>query len=336
MSKAANVMHAWVFFARSNLAPVAFFDRVREATRANFTRQGKTPLGNESSTTRFKLSQFAANMYDAVMLFAKATSSKLRSSLSNGRIVAELMLNTSFDGMTGRVELDGNGDLKESIRAMNFLTGPDGTMQSKQVGQYDALGRHYLPDPNCAVLWPGGVDTVPIDSASPPTFNTVWLLLAAGMAAIVVLVGLVVFVKSKGDHLQVILTLLLRESVELVGAFCLEIADVATDIISYFQVVEGDGKLYLARYKMAYLTALSFGVVGTTVSVIYRLRSALLVRAHIQKVDESAVHMALGVTVIDSEARRQMQQYEWELVQMHRQRVSLLLTLLTMVVQGAV
>jgi hypothetical protein len=79
------------------------------------------------------------------------------------------MMNLSFEGMSGRVELDEHGDLKESISAMNYVIQSGGTMRGRRIGVYDAPSRRYLPVHNSTVVWPGNVLATPADMAASPT-----------------------------------------------------------------------------------------------------------------------------------------------------------------------
>jgi hypothetical protein len=122
---AKAAMQAWVYFEPTNAAPAAFFARARAATRANFPQQFDDDAQLDALAT-----PFAANMYDAVMLYAMAVGSNSSRRL-NGRHLSLVMMNMSFDGMSGRVELDEHGDLKESISAMNYVIQSGGTMRGR-------------------------------------------------------------------------------------------------------------------------------------------------------------------------------------------------------------
>ena len=115
---------------------------------------------------------------------------------------------------------------------------------------------------------------------------------------------------------------------ELVGSIFIGLADVVTDGITYGRVASGDIAVPNEGYKAAYTTVLCFGVVTTTLSLGYRLRNAILVRAQVLELGQQA--HALSV----SEARRQAQQHEWELVQTHRAKVVASLALLSVAAQG--
>jgi hypothetical protein len=115
---------------------------------------------------------------------------------------------------------------------------------------------------------------------------------------------------------------------ELVGAVCLGLADLITDGITYFQLASGDIAVLNEEYKAAYIAILCFGAVTTVLSLAFRLRNARLMQAHLLELGQQRR------TVGASEARRQLQQNEWELVQTHRTKTTLSLSLLSVVVQG--
>jgi uncharacterized membrane protein len=113
---------------------------------------------------------------------------------------------------------------------------------------------------------------------------------------------------------------------------CLECVDFATDAIACSRVLRGNVKASSELYKVAYVTVLIFGTVGIVVSVAYRLRSAALVRAHVHMLALKDLQRCAEVI---SEARRGATEFEWELEQTHRTKVSLSLALMTVVLQGA-
>ncbi len=117
---------------------------------------------------------------------------------------------------------------------------------------------------------------------------------------------------------------------ELVGSVCLGLADLVTDAITYARLGQSG---YVAvpneGYKTAYVVILCFGVVTTALSLLYRLRNALLVRAHVRELGEQGRTIASA-----SAARRQAQQNEWELAQTHRTLAILSLALLSVAAQG--
>ena len=115
---------------------------------------------------------------------------------------------------------------------------------------------------------------------------------------------------------------------ELVGSVCLGLADLITDAITYARLRSGDVAVPSEGYKAAYAAVLSVGAVTTVLSLLYRLRNAHIVRAHLRKLGEH------GRAKSTSEARQQAQQHEWELVQTHRTKVISMLALLSVATQG--
>jgi len=83
---------------------------------------------------------------------------------------------------------------------------------------------------------------------------------------------------------------------------------------------------------VAYATILCFGVVVTALSLGYRIRNARLMQAQLQQLAPQGQTVAASSA---SAARRQLQQHEWELVQTHRTKVTLSLSLMAAAAQGA-
>jgi hypothetical protein len=241
------------------------------------------------------------------------------------------MMNMSFDGMSGRVELDEHGDLKESISAMNYVAQSGGSMRGRRIGVYDAPSRRYSPVQNDTLVWPGNVHAVPADMAASSTahgFDTVWLLVGAGATAVVVMSGLVVMIRRKRAHLQAILMMLLTETGMLVLSICMALGNLATDGIVCNSLLRGDLRVSTAIYTASYVVLLCFGVVMTVLSIGYRLRNARLMHVQFKQIAPQGRAFATG------EARRQAQQSEWELVQTHRTKVTLSLSLASVAAQG--
>ncbi len=115
---------------------------------------------------------------------------------------------------------------------------------------------------------------------------------------------------------------------ELVGSIFIGLADVITDGITYARLRSGDISVPNEGYKAAYTTVLCFGVVTTVLSMVYRLRNAALVRAHVLELGKQ------GRAASVSEAGQQAQQYEYEIAQTHRAKVILSLALLSVAAQG--
>ena len=110
---------------------------------------------------------------------------------------------------------------------------------------------------------------------------------------------------------------------------CLGVADTVTDGITCGRLLHGDVVVPNEGYKKAYVVVLCFGVVASLLSLGYRLHNARLVRAQLLKLGRQ------GRAESTSDARRQLQQNEWELTSTHRAKVILSLALLSVVLQGA-
>ncbi len=116
---------------------------------------------------------------------------------------------------------------------------------------------------------------------------------------------------------------------ELVCSVCLGLADLITDAITYARLRSGDVAVPSEGYKAAYAAVLSVGAVTTVLSLLYRLRNAHIMRAHLRELGEH------GPTASTSVARQQAQQHEWELAQTHRTKVIAMLALLSVATQGS-
>jgi hypothetical protein len=116
---------------------------------------------------------------------------------------------------------------------------------------------------------------------------------------------------------------------ELVGSVCLGLADLITDAITYARLRSGDVAVPNEGYKAAYAAILSVGAVTTVLSLLYRLRNAHIVRAHLRELGKQRR------TESTSLARQQAQQHEWELAQTHRTKVISVLALLSVATQGS-
>lgn len=325
LASAQEALVGWICFAPHSAADGTFFDRVEAASTADLRRHVR-------NTTR--ANSYAANLYDAVMLYAMVAGAHL-GKRPDAELIAQTLKNTSFEGMTGRVDLDGNGDMTESIQTMNFVIGPDGAVHGRPMGIYDAVSGRYSPLLNYTVVWPGGMDAAPTDI--PQTnlnetiarrFNTVWLFVGAMVAAALLMGGLILLIWKKQAKLQAILMMLFAETSEIVGTVLLDVADVVTDGFTVVRILRGEVQAATQGYQAAYTTVFAFGVVGVVVSVTYRVRSALLVRDRVR-----ALVLREGREEM-SELRVKVERHEWELAQTHRTKVWLLLALMTIGVQG--
>jgi len=241
------------------------------------------------------------------------------------------MTSVSFDGMTGRVELDENGDMKESICALNYVLGIDEAMHGRMIGVVEGLSGRYLPLQNGTVSWPGNVHSTPADFAEElhEEFNTAWLLVGASVSALVVVIGVVVLVWRNRRRLQAIILMLLTEVSQLVLSGCMALANLITDGIVFDTLLHGGHKISTEIYTAAFATVLCFGFITTALSFGYRIHNARRIQAQLHQLDPRAQAVAA------EQAHRQAKQYQWELLQTDRTKVTLSLSIMTLIAQGA-
>jgi ABC-type branched-subunit amino acid transport system substrate-binding protein len=163
-------LDGWLYIEPTTAAPPQFFDMVRN----------RSSLFNVSYRANEKTHVFAASLYDAVILFAHAATVMIdrNESLGDGRSVVAAMMNVSFDGMTGWVQLDKNGDLRSSTRVMNYILIPSIGMKSVAVARFDAKTQRFVTvdsspsirstDAFSKIQWPGRSQDTPVDRVAPP------------------------------------------------------------------------------------------------------------------------------------------------------------------------
>jgi hypothetical protein len=159
--------------------------------------------------------------------------------------------------------------------------------------------------------------------------STTWTLVGAGAAAVLVVGALALVVRKRHAHLQAILTMLLTEVGMLVFSICTALANLTTDGIVFGSLLRGELKVSSEIYTAAYATILCFGVVATALSLGYRIRNARLMKVQLQQLAPQGQVVATGT------AQSQSQPLEWELVQTHRTKVALSLSVLSLGAQGA-
>jgi hypothetical protein len=316
--------NGWVYFKPHVSASRDFFDRVHNATRFDFPT-----LFDENVFP----SPYAASIYDAITLFATVANEQGWLPEQGGRAFIDQSIgNMSFQGATGSVKLDKNGDALLSSQAVNLVL-TNGTLQHLGIGDFLAETRSYSSN-GIAIVWPGGVYVVPAEAVAE-SFSTLWVLVGSGSAAFFLVGGVVVVLRRRQMYLQAIFRMLVTEIADLVGTLCLDVSDLLTDGIACFRLMNGDFRVPSEGYRMAYLTIFCFGVAGTVLSVGYRLRSARLVREQIRAQAQAHKPLKPGESVTLSEARQHEQRYKWELLQTHRTKIASALALMTAVLQGA-
>ena len=184
VANAKLALRGWVYFQPHSDAPEAFYERARNATLAA-NSQSPDGIHDSDMTT----STYAANMYDAVVLYATALAA-VNATMPGGRQLVQAMRNLSFRGMTGQVALDTNLDMLEVIEVMNYATAG-----ARQVGLcYPRLGgthRHYEPVANRQVVWPGGSSEIPTDAQDLPQSFQLSAAAAAAISAVCVMAAII-------------------------------------------------------------------------------------------------------------------------------------------------
>jgi hypothetical protein len=192
--------NGWIYFEPHFGADRDFFDRVHNATQSDFPT-----LFNESIFPN----PYAASMYDAIILFATVANQQRWRPEQGGRaFLNQSSGNLSFQGATGLVQLDTNGDSLLSYQAVNLVL-QNGALQRIAVGVSTAGTQSYSSN-GIPVIWPGGLLSLPTDAAVG--FDTTWILVGAGVSAVVVVAGVTILVRKRHAHLQAIMMQLFTEA----------------------------------------------------------------------------------------------------------------------------
>jgi len=194
--------NGWIYFEPHVSAGPDFFDRVHNATRFDFPT-----LLDESA---FSASPYAVAMYDAIILFATVANRRpsWRPEQGGRAFLNQSSGNVSFVGATGLVtELDANGDALLSYQAINLVL-KNGALRPIAVGVSTAGTQSYSSN-GIPIIWPGGLLSVPADAAV--AFDTTWILVGAGVSAVVVVAGVTILVRKRHAHLQAIMLQLFTE-----------------------------------------------------------------------------------------------------------------------------
>ena len=330
-----RAIHGFVFLDPYQSEHPGFYAQVRDATTSQFP--------DASVDRSAPPDRVASRLYDAIMLYSTAIIGNVTD--TGGRKMATSMTNVSFEGMTGKIELTAQGDLKESFCAKNYKYGNGSMLETVLLGVFDGTNGIYSPVPGQTVVWSGNTAILPVDIiASPAAFNTMWLLLIAGIAAPLLVAGLVMFVKKKYAELEHLLSMLLSEMVQLVGILCLDLANVATDVATASFALSSDGDGASGTYKVAYGVAACVAVLCTLVAFGFRIRNGYLLHKHLTTVDSergSRRSFASVVPVDDMDdvatgesTEQLLSRIEWENGQTQRSLIECGIVLMTMMLEG--
>jgi hypothetical protein len=153
-------------------------------------------------------------MYDAIILFATVANRRpsWRPEQGGRAFLNQSSANVSFVGANGLVtELDANRDSLLSYQAINLVL-KNGALRPIAVGVSTAGTQSYSSN-GIPIIWPGGLLSVPADAAVAVAdgVDTTWILVGAGVSAVVVVAGLTIVVRKRHAHLQAILLMLFTE-----------------------------------------------------------------------------------------------------------------------------
>ncbi|XP_048750955.2 atrial natriuretic peptide receptor 1-like isoform X4 [Ostrea edulis] len=130
----------------------------------NFSEEVKRRAGNDSFTYgEDEVNSFVGAFHDAVILYALALNETLANnrSITNGTEITHRMWNRTFEGITGTVSIDSNGDRNAdySLLDMNPKNG-----KFEVVANYFGKDKKYMPVPNKQIHWAGNRKSAPPDT----------------------------------------------------------------------------------------------------------------------------------------------------------------------------
>jgi hypothetical protein len=204
-----RALNGWVYFRTLDAASREFYDRVLLANRANYS---KVLNASGLLLERFP-SPYAANLYDAMWLFALV---KTRNESLSKKALFNSLMTASFQGKTGHVQFDENGDMLLTVVVVNYVLeiegaskrrGSDQTkMVSKEVMAYNPQTGMFSGS-GVQIVWPGGTTEKPVGTSPPKPviqpFNARFVIIGGVLGSLVVVGGLVLIVRKKHKRLQV-------------------------------------------------------------------------------------------------------------------------------------
>ncbi len=163
-------MLGWVIFTGSSTVAPMFLNKVaasagraHPALSISSARPAASASGIVPDQETTGPSATAANLYDAIMLYAHVVGGQLEQ-LRDGRKMANAMMGISFQGMSGRV--DEGGSMRPSVRVLNCINlSSTGRPTMRVVGQFDAVNKSYVSIGE--IVWPGESSHVLLPSCPP-------------------------------------------------------------------------------------------------------------------------------------------------------------------------
>ncbi|XP_059142963.1 receptor-type guanylate cyclase gcy-28-like [Physella acuta] len=110
-----------------------------------------------------EVNSFVGAFHDAVILYALALNETIAEgkNVSDGLTITKKMWNRTFEGITGTVSIDANGDRNADYSLLDL--DPE-TNTFEVVAEYFGNSKNYTPTPGKKIHWPGGRDGPPPDT----------------------------------------------------------------------------------------------------------------------------------------------------------------------------
>lgn len=149
-----------------------------------------------------EVNMYAGFLHDAVVLYALAVQDAFQSgrNITDGRALIKFMTNRSFEGISGPIFIDENGDRTLSLQMKNYQNGKMPYVAS----YFHHTGK--LNFTNITLVWPGGTVHAPLgrpecgfdsELCPPPVIWKIALYVLAAFIGIIVCMGALLFYYKK-------------------------------------------------------------------------------------------------------------------------------------------
>lgn len=160
-----------------------------------------------------QISQFVSAFHDAVLLFAKALNESIAELGNeallmplNGTRLTQLMWGTSFQGITGNVTIDANGDRLSDYSLLDM--NPNNSHFEIVANYFHSSGLTFVDGKK--IHWAGGRSDPPADrpvcgfdnSLCPENSSTMFAILSLVLGFVVVIMGVVSFLSYRHYRLE--------------------------------------------------------------------------------------------------------------------------------------
>lgn len=160
-----------------------------------------------------QISQFVSAFHDAVLLFANALNTSIREQGENalvkplnGTRLTELMWNQTFQGITGKVSIDENGDRLSDYSLLDM--NPSTNHLEIVANYFHTTGLKFIDGKN--IHWAGGRDGPPADkpkcgfdnSLCPDDSSTMFAILSLVLGLVVIVMTIVSLITYRHYRLE--------------------------------------------------------------------------------------------------------------------------------------